>query len=84
MMLSRCLNSFNLINPQAWDLLGINRFFQVPMTDQELFEATQMAQLIAILGQPPSKVLHMNPQRAADFFDEHGVFNASVNVSDYG
>ncbi|KAH7306019.1 kinase-like domain-containing protein [Stachybotrys elegans] len=56
----------------AWDLLGPKRLFTAQDEDGDMYDAAHLAELIATLGPPPAELLRRNPERTADFWDEHG------------
>ncbi|RHZ48868.1 hypothetical protein CDV55_101388 [Aspergillus turcosus] len=56
----------------AWDLLEPRKLFTARDDDGDLYDAAHLAQLIAALGPPPPEFLAKNPERKADFWDEHG------------
>ena len=41
-----------------------------------MYDAAHLAELIATLGPPPLEFLKRNPERAADFWDSQGTFEA--------
>lgn len=48
------------------------RYFEIP----DMYDAVHLAELIATLGPPPLDFLKRNPERAADFWDNQGMFEA--------
>ncbi|EAW16825.1 putative protein kinase [Aspergillus fischeri NRRL 181] len=56
----------------AWDLMEPRKLFTARDDDGDLYDAAHLAQLIAALGPPPPDYLAKNPERRADFWDEHG------------
>lgn len=55
-------------------MLGPKRLFTAQDEDGYMYDATRLAQLIAALGPPPLEFLRRNPERAADFWNENGIF----------
>jgi serine/threonine protein kinase len=49
------------------------KLFTARDDDGDLYDAAHLAQLIAALGPPPPDYLAKNPERRADFWDEHGM-----------
>lgn len=50
--------------------------------DGDLYDAAHLAQLIAALGPPPPEFLAKNPERKADFWNEHGMPTRSRTAVD--
>jgi hypothetical protein len=46
----------------------------------DLYEATHLAEIISVLDPPPAEFLALNPEIAASFWDETGMFAFSVMV----
>jgi hypothetical protein len=44
----------------------------------DLYEATHLAEIISVLDPPPAEFLALNPELAARFWDETGMFVCSV------
>lgn len=59
----------------AWDLLGPKRLFTAKDEDGDMYDAAHLAELKATLGPPPQEFLQRNVERAADFWDEQGMYD---------
>lgn len=57
-------------------MLGPKRLFTAKDEDGDMYDAAHLAELIATLGPPPLEFLRRNSERAADFWDENGAFQA--------
>ncbi|KAJ6143824.1 hypothetical protein N7471_003277, partial [Penicillium samsonianum] len=68
----------------ACDLLGLNRLFSADHTAGDMYEATHLAELIAILGPPPAAFLELNPEMAVQFWDEDGRWKDIVPIPETG
>ncbi|KAJ6042200.1 uncharacterized protein N7446_013266 [Penicillium canescens] len=58
----------------AIDLLGFDGMFNANENAGDLYEATHLAEIISVLYPPPAEFLALNPDIAASFWDETGMF----------
>ncbi|KAJ5154926.1 uncharacterized protein N7500_010365, partial [Penicillium coprophilum] len=68
----------------ACDLLGLRRPFRADHEAGDLYEAAHFAELIAVLGPPPAAFLALNPEKAAQFWDEEGRWREVVPIPEIG
>ncbi|KAJ5519728.1 hypothetical protein N7463_000181 [Penicillium fimorum] len=68
----------------ACDPLGLNKLFNVDHEAGDMYEASYLAELIAVLGPPPAAFLALNPEKAAQFWDEEGRWKGIVPIPDIG
>ncbi|KAJ5211168.1 hypothetical protein N7491_010988 [Penicillium cf. griseofulvum] len=68
----------------ACDLLGLDMLFRADHTAGNVYEAAHLAELIAVLGPPPTAFLELNPERAAQFWDEEGKWKDLVPIPEIG
>lgn len=45
-----------------------------------MYEATHLAELIAVLGPPPAAFLELNPKMAAQLWDEDGMWGCLIHL----
>ncbi|KAJ5360769.1 hypothetical protein N7517_009960 [Penicillium concentricum] len=68
----------------ARDLLGLGRPFNADHEAGDMYEAAHLAELIAVLGPPPAAFLALNPEKAAQFWDEEGRWKDIVPIPERG
>ncbi|KAJ5816010.1 hypothetical protein N7447_008243 [Penicillium robsamsonii] len=68
----------------ACDLLGLNKIFNADHESGDMYEAAHLAELISVLGPPPAAFLAPNPEKAAQFWDEGGIWKDIVPIPDIG
>ncbi|KAJ5793962.1 hypothetical protein N7457_000561 [Penicillium paradoxum] len=64
----------------ACDLLGLERLFSADHTAGDLYQATHLAEMIAVLGPPPAGFLALNPEIAAGYWDGDGKWGDIVPI----
>ncbi|KAJ5286359.1 hypothetical protein N7524_001665, partial [Penicillium chrysogenum] len=68
----------------ACDLLGVDSLFSADHTAGDMYELAHLAELTAVLGPPPAAFLALNPEKAAQFWDEDGKWKDVVPIPEKG